>query len=90
MTERTWRRAESIEWFIEDQAFSLSSDLAPPPPPPISKLYRPHRKTEKGDKIADGRGGESYGREKAWSSINILYFLGIGDPVESKVCFEKL
>jgi hypothetical protein len=26
--------AENIEWFIEDQAFSLSTDLAPPPPPP--------------------------------------------------------
>ncbi len=25
-------RAESIEWFIEDQAFSRSYDLAPPPP----------------------------------------------------------
>ncbi len=25
---------ESIEWFIEDQAFLLSHDLAPPPPPP--------------------------------------------------------
>ncbi len=25
--------AESIEWFIEDQNFSPSKDLAPPPPP---------------------------------------------------------
>jgi hypothetical protein len=25
---------ESIEWFIEDQAFSPTYDLAPPPPPP--------------------------------------------------------
>jgi hypothetical protein len=29
---------ESIERFIEDQAFSPSYDLAPPPTPPISKL----------------------------------------------------
>ncbi len=37
---------ESIEWFIEDKAFSPSYDLAPPPPPPlrpaISKLDWPH------------------------------------------------
>jgi hypothetical protein len=32
-------RTESIEWFIEDQAFSRSYDLAPPiPPSPVSKL----------------------------------------------------
>jgi len=32
-------RSESIELFIEDQAFSPSYDLAPPPPPsPVSKL----------------------------------------------------
>ncbi len=30
-------QAESIEWFIEDQAFLLSYDLAPRPlPPPLS------------------------------------------------------
>ncbi len=27
--------AESIERFMEDQAFSTSYDLAPPPPPPL-------------------------------------------------------
>ncbi len=27
-------RAEIVEWFIEDQAFSPSYGLAPPPPPP--------------------------------------------------------
>jgi hypothetical protein len=31
-------RAESIEWFIEDQFFSLSYDLVPPTPFPVSKL----------------------------------------------------
>jgi hypothetical protein len=30
--------SESIEWFVEDQAFSLSYDLAPPPPPPPPPL----------------------------------------------------
>jgi hypothetical protein len=29
----TWIVAESIEWFIEDQAFSRSYDLASPHPP---------------------------------------------------------
>jgi hypothetical protein len=28
---------ESIEWFIEGQAFSLLYDLAPPPPAPLSR-----------------------------------------------------
>ncbi len=32
------RGTESIEWIIEEQAFSLSYDLAPPPsPPPFSR-----------------------------------------------------
>ncbi len=32
-------KAEGIEWFVEDLAFSLSYDMAPhPPPPPFSKL----------------------------------------------------
>jgi hypothetical protein len=35
--------AESIEWFIEDQPFLPSYDLAPTPPPPpssaVSRLY---------------------------------------------------
>jgi hypothetical protein len=38
-----WASEESIERYIEDQAFSLSYDLAPPrppPPSPISKLDR--------------------------------------------------
>ncbi len=30
---RKWFHSENIEWFIEDQAFSLSYDLVPPPPP---------------------------------------------------------
>ncbi len=30
---------ESIEWYIEDQAFSPSYDLAPPPPPPLSRRH---------------------------------------------------
>ncbi len=49
---------ESIEWFIEDQGFSPSYDLAPPPPSPPS-LPRPatHRKTEKERQLADGGGG---------------------------------
>jgi hypothetical protein len=29
---------ESVERFIENQAFSPSYDLAPPPTPPVSKL----------------------------------------------------
>jgi hypothetical protein len=52
--------AESIEWFIEGQAFSRSYDLDPRPPPPPSLV----RKTEKdnlltGEGEGGGRGAES-------------------------------
>ena len=53
-TERRYYGPESIEWFIEGQAFSQSYDLAPRSPHPPS----PVRKTEKERKIADGRGGK--------------------------------
>ncbi len=65
---------------VEDQAFSLSYDLAPPTPillSAVSKLDRgSHRKIEKERQLADGRwgrsggGAKSYDGEKAWSSIN--------------------
>ncbi len=32
-----WLHIKSTDWFIEDQAFSPSYDLAPPPPPPLSR-----------------------------------------------------
>ncbi len=70
---------ESIECFIENQAFS-PYDLAPPPPlslPPC-KLDRQHRKTDKNKLLTGevGRVGEEptkpYDGEKAWSSKNYL------------------
>ncbi len=68
-------------YFIEDQTFSLSSDLAPPPPPPFSKLvWRHTRRLRKRDNLltgVGGGGGRSYGRgaesnddEKTWSSVD--------------------
>jgi hypothetical protein len=66
---RTWE-PESIEWFIEGQAFSRSYELAPLSPPPP---FRPatHRKTEK-ERTAywreegegSGWGAKSYDRRK--------------------------
>ncbi len=39
--------SESIEWLIEEQAFSPSFDMAPPPLPPyLPSLCSTHRKTE--------------------------------------------
>ncbi len=64
--------AESIEWFIEDQAFSPSYDLAPPPPPPSSPV------SKLSFFLSLLRGEWGWGRshiirhEKAWSSINHL------------------
>ncbi len=43
-------QAESIEWFLEDQAFSLSYDLVPHPHPlphPSPVSLTTHRETEK-------------------------------------------
>ncbi len=69
-------QAGSIEWFLEDQAFSPSYDLAPPPPPfPVSKLDRQHTGILRNKDIfltgvGRGRGGAmAFEGEKAWSSI---------------------
>ncbi len=70
--------AESIEWFIKDQAFSASYDLAPPPSPPLyrqqvvffsqSSYVLPVGLTE-GE--VEGVGEEpNLKRQKAWFSIN--------------------
>jgi hypothetical protein len=55
-----YRALQSIGWFIEDQAFSSSSDLSPPPP--LTTLSRQkaqqatHRKTDKDRQLANERG----------------------------------
>jgi hypothetical protein len=55
---------ESMEWFIEDLAFSPSYDLAPPVCRRSSLLTRKRRGW-------GSRGGsKSYDGEKVWSSIN--------------------
>ncbi len=83
--DRSWQRErssrpESIEWFIEDQAFSRSYDYPlspnplshPPPPPPtypsVSSTAT-HKKTEKKRQVADGW-RESGGR--GWASSKII------------------
>ncbi len=86
MSERTWRRGESIEWFIEVQAFSLSSDLAPPPPPPMCKVDWPHRKTEKKRQNCWRERGRGKEGAKSYERDLYKYF----NPVEQKECFLKL
>ncbi len=51
-------KEESIEWFVEDQAFSPSNGLAPSPltSSPSSKLDWRHRKTEKLKPVGAGKG----------------------------------
>ncbi len=73
-------KPDSIERFIESQAFSRLYDLAPcPPPGPCLHLSWPakHRRIEKERIYADGRKGEGGGRgaksydcKKARASIN--------------------
>ncbi len=69
-------RAKSVEWFIEDQAFLPSYDLAPPTPlshPRVSKLslYLSFPLCRRLSLIdGEGSGGaKSHDAEKAWSSI---------------------
>ncbi len=68
-------RPESIQWFIADQAFSLSYDLSPPPPPshpPASKLYRriTGRLIKRANLLTgDGEGGWGRGKSSGKSSI---------------------
>ncbi len=67
-----WASPESIQWFIDDQAFS-PNDLAPSPPPP------PLRSTcwqERGERRGGNGGAKSYEGEKAWPSINHSIFSG--------------
>ncbi len=65
---------ESIELFIENQAFLGSCDLAPcPPPPPCPISNLPHFLSlpiRRAYLRGEGRGAKSYEREKARPSIN--------------------
>ncbi len=65
--------AESIEWFIEDQAFALSYDFAPPPsprPPASCHSFSVFRGVAGQAYWRGGGGAKSYDSENAWSSIN--------------------
>jgi hypothetical protein len=69
--------AESIECFIEDQAFSRGRMiwLLPPPLPHLLSLSstgdtQTDKEIQHADRRGDGGGAKSYDRKKAWSSIN--------------------
>ncbi len=70
-------QTETIEWFIEDQAFSLSYNLAPLPPPPLSCKVK-HMNRQLVDGTGDGGkvgGGEpNHTMARAWSSIKHSIF----------------
>ncbi len=62
-------KSKSIEWFIEDQAFTPSYGLAPPPPHPtpslVSKFDRPHTgRLRKRDNLLTGERGKEWGRSQ--------------------------
>jgi hypothetical protein len=74
-------QTESIELFIEGQAFSRSYDLVPhqsPPPSPVNKLGRRNtgrlRKKDNLLKGTGGRGAKSHDRKISWSPINHSIF----------------
>ncbi len=94
---QTWRLCspESIEWFIEVQAFLRSYDSATrplsPPPTPVSKLSQflglsvPRRSSfwrERGG----GGGAKLYDGEKAWSSINHPILSDAANQYNSRIC----
>ncbi len=86
---------ESIELFVEDQAFSPSYDWVLPHllPPPFSKLSLFLSLHVSIGEITDRKGGReggganSYDREKAWSSIN--HSILSGQPVRCKKCLQR-
>ncbi len=93
-------RSESIEWIIEDQAFSLSYDFVLLFPSPLSCQRAPpatDRKTEKERQLAGGRGGKGMGRKptnsydskKAWSSINHTILSGNKQLGNHIITFEE-
>ncbi len=70
---------ESIESFIEDQAFSRSYDFAPPPPlPSVSSTGDTQEDWERETTCwrereeVVGEEPKSYDRKKAWHSMNHL------------------
>jgi hypothetical protein len=69
--------AESIERFIDDQAFSPSYDLAPPPPPPVSKLDQQHtgRPRMRDTLLTEEGGARVWGRSHIiqWRESLVLY-----------------
>ncbi len=91
LTPRTFW-TESMEWFIEDQAFSSSYGLAPPPPPSpiVRKLDRRHTgRLRKRDNVLMGEGGRGWERSQflrqreslvLYKSLNTLWFRAI-EPV---------
>jgi hypothetical protein len=80
-------REESVEWFIEDQAFLQSFDSAPRPPPlppiPSASCLSFSVFLCVTSELTDGRGGggwrgaKSYDREKAWPSIYHSLLFGL-------------
>ncbi len=90
-------RTNSIERFIEDQAFLPSYDLAPPKPSPplssVSKLNRLHTGRPKREEISYGRWGREWGKRqiiwrreslvlyKSWNTLWTLH--------RSRIAFEK-
>ncbi len=68
--------SESIERYIEDEAFSLSYDLAPPPTFSCKQVVSLSQHSRVSSvELSDWRGGEGVEEkpnngEKAWPSIN--------------------
>jgi hypothetical protein len=99
MGEGVGKRSESIELFMEDQAFSPSCDLAPPTPPPYSPERRQTEK-EKQFQFTPGGGGEEVGQNHfilrreslvLFTSFNTLYKRGweMGGGVRSAIFLSE-
>ncbi len=89
-------QTESIEWFMEDQAFLLSYDSAPGPPPSPSLPSANFLSSSVFPCVAgkaywcggwSERGAKSHNCEKAWSPINNSILSATGDFC---LCVKKI
>jgi hypothetical protein len=77
---------ESIEWFIEDQAFSLSYYLAPPPPLSspgsngmLDRRYTGRLKISEKKQLADGRWVGGGGAKVTGRRENLVFYISFNN-----------
>ncbi len=78
-------RPESIEWFVEDQAFSIW--LVPRPSPSVSSTGDTQEDRER-ETLTDGRGDEVGAKSLRWWESLVLYSHSILSESEDSAAFS--